>query len=722
MMLKKLLWVYLGVVASMTAQSAEITPSEDTFLEDLPIVLSASRLSQSPLDASAPVTIIDRETIRASGFTEIHDIFRLVPGFLVADWPDGSPIVVNHGLGDAYSKRMQVLVDGRSVINPFHGGVDWQDLPLRLEDIERIEVVRAPNPSAYGANAFQGVINITTRSPLNDQGSGILVRAGQHDFSDLYAHFGKQGTDLSWRVSASKRTVPNFRDLALPVQYQDEIVHRDTMNAQMTYTPSPDQEWRFQFGLSQGGDDVGSAENASDGPRVRGEDTRFFQAAWHQTYAPASELSLQYYHYGYKQRERLDIYPVDPVLAPFPSLTYSRDLDVQRDDLEFQQIHAWSDRLRGLWGVGLRRDSANSPTLLYGLGDVTGWQWQLFGNVDWQANPDWRINFGGMLEEHYNTDTLFSPRLAVNYRLAPTQSLRFSTGKGYRAPTITEANAREVIAYDGGVADILHYAYKNLEPESVNYAELGYVGLAEPLGLRWDARLFINRYSNIIDSQSCIQDPETLAAYGTTLGLPCPFEPLPGYERPLGYSGKPWRYASIPFVLDAPPVPFAFNPRYGHYKAFYYFNSGRVQVHGADISLDWKSADWGRFRLSHAITQISASGVGWDVALNPNKVTKDADIEASAPQHSTSLLWSKPLPGKTDVSLGYYHVGGLKWPNDGDFQPAYVRIDLRLAKRFGTPAHPAEVALTLQSLNAEHTEFDDYLVERRAFLSLGLSW
>lgn len=87
----------------------------DFFFDDIPIVLTASRLAQSPLDAPAAVTVIDREMIAASGFTEIHDLLRLVPGFLVAQWAGGSPTVANHGLGDAYNGRIKVMIDGRTV-------------------------------------------------------------------------------------------------------------------------------------------------------------------------------------------------------------------------------------------------------------------------------------------------------------------------------------------------------------------------------------------------------------------------------------------------------------------------------------------------------------------------------------------------------------------------------------------------------------------------------
>ena len=143
-------------VAALLASSCLLAPAvraSGPFFDEIPLVLTASRLAQSPLDAPAPVTIIDREMIAASGFTEIHDLLRLAPGFLVADIADSQPSVARHGLGDAYDRRIKVMIDGRTINSPLWGDTRWDSLPLRVDDIERIEVVRGPNGAAYGVNA-----------------------------------------------------------------------------------------------------------------------------------------------------------------------------------------------------------------------------------------------------------------------------------------------------------------------------------------------------------------------------------------------------------------------------------------------------------------------------------------------------------------------------------------------------------------------------------------
>lgn len=144
------------LAALAVALPLAVQASSDPFFDDIPLVLTATRLAQSPLDAPAAVTVIDREMIEASGFTRIYDLLRLVPGYLVSDIADSSPSVASHGLGDAYDRRIKVMIDGRTINSPLWGDTKWDNLPLRIDDIERLEVVRGPNGAAYGAMPTRG--------------------------------------------------------------------------------------------------------------------------------------------------------------------------------------------------------------------------------------------------------------------------------------------------------------------------------------------------------------------------------------------------------------------------------------------------------------------------------------------------------------------------------------------------------------------------------------
>ena len=112
---------------------------EEAYFSDLPIVASVSRLPQRLADAPAAVTVVDRDMIKASGVRDLNDIFRLVPGFQTYPNNTESARATYHGMGDGdYAPRVQVLIDGRSMLSPLFGsGVNWATLPVALEDIER---------------------------------------------------------------------------------------------------------------------------------------------------------------------------------------------------------------------------------------------------------------------------------------------------------------------------------------------------------------------------------------------------------------------------------------------------------------------------------------------------------------------------------------------------------------------------------------------------------
>ena len=140
---RKALWL-AGLLSSLPCLAT------DEFFSEFPVVLSASRLVQPINEAPAAVTVIDRETIRASGVRELADIFRLVPGMTVGRRTGHAPALGFHGFSGGYFRQFQVLVDGVSIYNPLWGGTEWGELPFAIEDVDRIEVVRGPNAATYG--------------------------------------------------------------------------------------------------------------------------------------------------------------------------------------------------------------------------------------------------------------------------------------------------------------------------------------------------------------------------------------------------------------------------------------------------------------------------------------------------------------------------------------------------------------------------------------------
>lgn len=207
----------LLIASPLTAVAEE----RDLFFGELPVVASVSRLAQKISETPASVTVIDQEMIRASGARTVEDLLRLVPGFQISSHNQDPALVTYHGLNtglasgtssDEFSSRVQVLIDGRSQFSPlFKSGVNWNLLPVLLENIDRIEVTRGSNTVSYGSNAVMGVINIITLDPAQTRGWLIGANHGNNQVSDQTLRWSGGSDNLDLRFSARQFQDGGFR-------------------------------------------------------------------------------------------------------------------------------------------------------------------------------------------------------------------------------------------------------------------------------------------------------------------------------------------------------------------------------------------------------------------------------------------------------------------------------------------------------------------------------
>ncbi|NOT44712.1 MAG: TonB-dependent receptor [Acidobacteria bacterium] len=141
-------------------------------------VTTVSKRPRRLADSAAAVHVITRQDIRQSGATTLPELLRLVPGVHVARIDANKWAVGIRGFNDRFANKLLVMVDGRSVYTPLYSGVYWEALDTVLEDIERIEVVRGPGATLWGANAMNGVINIITRSARRTTGTHVQAAGG----------------------------------------------------------------------------------------------------------------------------------------------------------------------------------------------------------------------------------------------------------------------------------------------------------------------------------------------------------------------------------------------------------------------------------------------------------------------------------------------------------------------------------------------------------------
>jgi len=139
-------------------------------------VTSVSKREEKLSRTAAAVFVIDQEDIRRSGAANLPDLLRMAPGVDVEQVDANAWAISIRGFNARYSNKVLVLIDGRTVYTPSVSGVFWEQLDLPLEDIERIEVIRGPGATVWGAKAVNGVISIITKSSKDTKGG--LVTAG----------------------------------------------------------------------------------------------------------------------------------------------------------------------------------------------------------------------------------------------------------------------------------------------------------------------------------------------------------------------------------------------------------------------------------------------------------------------------------------------------------------------------------------------------------------
>ncbi len=195
--------------AAARAEKADLPSIEQLMQVE---VTTVSGLGQPRIASPAAVTVITADDIRRSGHRTVAEALRMVPGMYVAEINSSSYVVGARGLTSSAltATRYLVLIDGRVVYDPLFSSTFWDIVDVPLEDLERIEVIRGPGATLWGANAMNGVINIITRSARDTQGLAASGALGTSR-SDVSIRFGATtARDQSYRVWSKYDTSSAF--------------------------------------------------------------------------------------------------------------------------------------------------------------------------------------------------------------------------------------------------------------------------------------------------------------------------------------------------------------------------------------------------------------------------------------------------------------------------------------------------------------------------------
>nr|WP_316851826.1 TonB-dependent receptor [Pseudomonas alcaligenes] len=660
---------------SLLALLAAFPVSADDLFDaagDVPEVLTASRLKQSPAAVPGSMTLLDSELIRASGARDIPELMRLVPGMMVG-YLSGNQATVNyHGTNVTEARRLQVLIDGRSVYHPGLATVDWSDLPLAIEDIERIEVFRGPNSVSYGSNALMGVINILTRAPSASEGTRLKYTQGQRGIRDWYAsqNLGLQNGDL--RLSLSGQEDDGFDHDENGADYRDgRRLTRLNLTASHSLTPEQTLDWQLaaKEGSNQRAYDYepifGDIEPGDGDSDIEARDYAG-SARWTMDVNPQHSLYVQGYaqHWEREQDWRaceaaIAFSPqlaqlfalgpdyVDVFSRHLPSIPngtpqqealagqilgqlfsgglqttcgmVNQDIHESRYDLELQDTLSLSDDLRLVSGISYRHDKASSETFFNG--DLSNDLWRLFSQFEWHLDEHWLLQGGAMYEDDHLSGSSLSPRIALNYLITPRHGLRAVYSEARRSPDMYEDNVDWSYRVRGlqpsafGQSDAYFFARAqgsgDLDQEIMRSRELGYNGQFDNLSL--DIKLFYDEITGMISDPLQIAD----------------------------------------FAPD---------------------NNDRARFSGAESQLDWRLSPADRLRLTYAYVDYSATS------------RQDKRLTAN---NSGSAGWLHDWGQGWSSSLFYYGDDQLN-------QYRFERLDLRVAKLIPLAQTQLELAGVLQ--------------------------
>lgn len=153
-------------------------------------VTSVSKKEQNLTDSAAAIFVITNDELRRSGVTSVPEALRMVPGINVARIDSSKWAVTSRGFNGRFANKLLVLIDGRSVYSKTFSGVYWEEHSLMLENIDRIEVIRGPGGTLWGANAVNGVVNIITKSASDTQTVFVTARSGSYERGRVASSYG----------------------------------------------------------------------------------------------------------------------------------------------------------------------------------------------------------------------------------------------------------------------------------------------------------------------------------------------------------------------------------------------------------------------------------------------------------------------------------------------------------------------------------------------------
>jgi iron complex outermembrane receptor protein len=634
------------LAANAGAQNQQSVPDVTTLsMEDLMNiqVTSVSKRTQKVADAAAAIFVITQEDLRRSGATSIPEALRLVPGLEVARIDENKWAIGSRGFNGRFDNKLLVLIDGRSVYTPLFSGVYWNVQDVMLEDLDRIEVIRGPGATLWGANAVNGVINIITKKARATQSATATVGGGNEERGSVATRYGsKIGSDTYYRVYGKYF---NWG----PSEYPSGMTAHDGWDTvrggfRADYAPARADTFTVQGDLyhSNYGETLTVpsfiAPYSSTYPNNGKYSGGNILGRWNHS-SEASSMSLQMYY--------------DNTTISDNSLFVDHQ---NLFDIDFQHQSRVGERQQFVWGLGYRsiRDR-NDPSFSVSLqpNQLTLNHYSAFVQDEISlVNNRLRVTVGSKLEHNDFTGFEVEPNVRLLWTVTPNQSIWTAVSRAVRTPALTEEGLQlnSAVIPAGGPGNpsplpavISVFGSHNFQSEDLLAYELGYRVQATST-LSADIATFYNQYSNLRTAE--------------------PGAPF--------VQGNPPQYLVVPFVAS---------------------NKMAGGTYGVELFADWKALPVWRLVGSYSYLQM-------DIKKNLNSLDPTPDLpNGSSPKHQWYVRSSLDLPLHFEHDVTLRFVDRLPSLN----LPAYYSLDSHLGWR---PVPKLQFSIAAQNLlNNRHLEF-----------------
>jgi iron complex outermembrane receptor protein len=613
-------WQFIG---SAAAADSKTEPDSDDTLKQLSLaelgnveVTTTSKEPEQVWRTPAAIYVITQEDIRRSGSTSIPEILRLAPGVEVARIDSDHWSVGIRGFGSQFSKSVLVLIDGRSVYTPLFAGVYWEIQDTLLEDIDRIEVIRGPGGTIWGANAVNGIINIITKSAKETHGGLASLGGGDVDQGIGGSRYGAAiGADFNYRMYAKGfirgpefhpdgSNFDHWKTGQLGFRTDWDLTSQDSLTMQGDMYKGLDGERVSVSSYSPPSAFIIDAPHAVSGGNVLGR--------WRHKYSEKSDLQIQAY---YDRTSRFS-----------PQLNEIRDTY----DIDLLDHLTLKGNQNFLWGVGARLSPDNIvqkfPTLDFEPHQETDslYTWFLQDEIPIVSNRLW-LTVGSKFEHNNYSGFEVQPNVRLLLTITAHQTLWGAVTRAVRTPSRLDQDL-QLTDFLTATPPIFLRVVGSLgfNSEQLVSSEVGYRTLITG-SFYIDIAAFHNAYNDLYGYGSGTMTVET--------------------------APPPAR-----FILQVPVA-----------------NALKANANGFEVTPDWKPKNWWELKGSYSYLHLVAeTKTGFTDPLNV--VGSD---NGSSPHHQLQMQSLFNLPKRLELDMTFRYVSALPAQMVDAYESGDLRVGWR---------------------------------------------